>query len=644
MITPLNILRRLTLAAACLTVGAAASGQTCGYTAAEPVSAAYDAPKAGNGSMDYCWYFGTSNPRVLRAGNGYDRETSAAFMIPGEVVATLNGNTITSVKMTSGANMSYTSENHVIDVTVWLARDLYDEPVAVQHGRLSRTALKQAEIVFDEPWPITGDEPLYIGATVVMPTAKDCPWVTDRTPSANGTGFWVQRWENDELLGWEDWSGTYGSLMMSATVTGTNLPHNDCALVEMRHPDQVVPGRPFEMPITICNRGADSVTSVEFALKLGKGSTEYLTVPLDKPMTFNTRMTVTFTVICRDQGTDIPLEASVSKVNGEPDTNPSDNSARGLLLCISPEDGFQRVMVMEEGTGTWCGNCPRGLVSMQYMLEKYPETFIGIAIHQNDPMQIAGDYSYSPHLKRGWGYPNAMYNRDEDRYGTSLPYHNGVEEIYKDMMLRPAIAAVSQEVGRYDDETVAVKTECRFAFDNENKYGLAFVLVENGVGPYSQSNFYQGYKGSIPQWDIWSNGSDNVSILFDHVARYIDSYYGIEGSLPAKVSKGQTYEFVRHVPLDRLDSEDNYGIVTLLINRTTGKVENAAYTHCDANLPDLKLEQSALYDAVECTVADTEQAEPEYYDLRGVRVQADRLTPGLYIERRGTATRKVRIR
>ena len=31
--------------------------------------------------------------------------------------------------------------------------------------------------------------------------------------------------------------------------------------------------------------------------------------------------------------------------------------------------------VVEEGTGTWCGWCPRGIVAFRHMAEKYPETF-----------------------------------------------------------------------------------------------------------------------------------------------------------------------------------------------------------------------------------------------------------------------------
>ena len=42
---------------------------------------------------------------------------------------------------------------------------------------------------------------------------------------------------------------------------------------------------------------------------------------------------------------------------------------------------YDRVTVVEEGTGTWCGWCVRGIVALEYMRENYPDKFIGIGVH-----------------------------------------------------------------------------------------------------------------------------------------------------------------------------------------------------------------------------------------------------------------------
>ena len=43
-----------------------------------------------------------------------------------------------------------------------------------------------------------------------------------------------------------------------------------------------------------------------------------------------------------------------------------------------------KIVVGEEGTGTWCGWCPRGSVAMNWMDEKYYGYWQGIAVHNND--------------------------------------------------------------------------------------------------------------------------------------------------------------------------------------------------------------------------------------------------------------------
>ena len=58
---------------------------------------------------------------------------------------------------------------------------------------------------------------------------------------------------------------------------------------------------------------------------------------------------------------------------------------------------FDRTVVIEEGTGTWCGWCIRGIVAMDYMKKTYGDKFLGIAVHVNDVMQ-SYDYAVGVNL------------------------------------------------------------------------------------------------------------------------------------------------------------------------------------------------------------------------------------------------------
>lgn len=58
---------------------------------------------------------------------------------------------------------------------------------------------------------------------------------------------------------------------------------------------------------------------------------------------------------------------------------------------------------VEEATGTWCGWCPRGEVYMNYLYAKYPEHFVGIAVHQKDPMECK-DWIGQQGMRKPYGY------------------------------------------------------------------------------------------------------------------------------------------------------------------------------------------------------------------------------------------------
>ncbi|HYM21255.1 MAG TPA: Omp28-related outer membrane protein [Candidatus Kapabacteria bacterium] len=45
-------------------------------------------------------------------------------------------------------------------------------------------------------------------------------------------------------------------------------------------------------------------------------------------------------------------------------------------------------VLLEEFTGSWCGWCPRGIWAIEQLEQKYPNTFIPVAFHNSDPMQI----------------------------------------------------------------------------------------------------------------------------------------------------------------------------------------------------------------------------------------------------------------
>ncbi len=72
---------------------------------------------------------------------------------------------------------------------------------------------------------------------------------------------------------------------------------------------------------------------------------------------------------------------------------------------------YERKVVVEKGTATWCQWCPRSIVGFRTMYEKYPDNFIGIAIHDDD--MYSPSYIYML-WRIGGGLPKAIVNRKHE--------------------------------------------------------------------------------------------------------------------------------------------------------------------------------------------------------------------------------------
>ena len=80
-----------------------------------------------------------------------------------------------------------------------------------------------------------------------------------------------------------------------------------------------------------------------------------------------------------------------------------------LPLIAQNSGGFERRVLIEEGTGTRCPNCPRGFVGIQELKEAYGDRAVVIAVHQFD--------NRDPMYLRHSNYPDdCIFNRDGYHY------------------------------------------------------------------------------------------------------------------------------------------------------------------------------------------------------------------------------------
>ena len=484
----------------------------------------------------------------------------AAIEIPEQTAQMWEGNTLTKVRIGYG-------QATVRNITFFITEDLNGDPIYTQSCIITKQN-GWNEYTLNTPFEITGKK-FYVGYKLTTRAASDYPIGIDGVPTTSQLGDYIAIGNN-----WDHIGASYGNISLQVVIEGENLPTNDIAVASVSAPALVILNNEFSLTAGLSNTGANKITSVTGSVTVGENKYENIVLPLPKNGIApgeNVQVNISG-LVCTSVGTDIPVTLSVETVNGVEDTMTANNQATINISCI--ENGFSRNIVVEEWTGTWCGWCVRGLVGMAYMHEKYGnDGFIGIGVHGGDQMETA---TYAPFLnKYAEGFPGCIMNRTID----FDPSAESLEANFLQARQLPAFANV--ELGAYYTgdaivpEFIQVNADVEFAVASQNSnYKLAFVIIENNVGPYPQTNYYSG--GSYGQMDGWENKGSKVNTIFNEVARDIFDCNGINGSLPTVTEVGTKYNYVTEIATTNVKDITNCEIVAFVLNATSGEILNAA--------------------------------------------------------------------
>ena len=324
--------------------------------------------------------------------------------------------------------------------------------------------------------------------------------------------------------------------------------------------------------VKVCYRVNDQVFSQDFTgLNLNQGQTAALTV---------------------EQTVDVPLNTTCTydiwvEVDGDPALSVRD-SIRGTYFVSN------RRTLIEEGTGTWCGNCPGGALALEYMEKNYPDKVVSIAVHNDDPMEIAAyndfcQYPAFPMMLVDRKYLGLPAELDEDYNYSFLVPGSGVEYFFQLAQRFIADAELSGTATLTDanKNRLEIKVESRFINDCKSSgYDIALILLEDSVtapdgSMYPQSNYYAstkytfvGKKDTILNSGGWGELPGTVRMKYDHVARaaYNGSFngYGNNSQLPATIEGGKVYtsQFTWDIPEGTVNHIENCSVVALMTDAT----------------------------------------------------------------------------
>ncbi|UTW61421.1 Omp28-related outer membrane protein [bacterium SCSIO 12741] len=245
-----------------------------------------------------------------------------------------------------------------------------------------------------------------------------------------------------------------------------------------------------------------------------------------------------------------------------------------LPLSLFAQAQHTKVVLVEEGTGTWCQWCPRGDVYGIEMHKQYPKTAIYISVHDGDPMEMP-DYADQLNLS---GYPNGRI----DRNTTTGLQPGALSSDLAPYLSQTPIAGVSSDI-TFNSTTreLTMTIEAEMGKDATGSYRLGAIVVENGmIGPsprYDQSNSYSGGNfGTMGGYEKLPSPVPAGRMVYNHVARHLPGgFSGDSLSLPSQLDSAQTYTYVYKWTLPAEVNEDLIQVVGFMIDMSNGYMVNA---------------------------------------------------------------------
>lgn len=345
------------------------------------------------------------------------------------------------------------------------------------------------------------------------------------------------------------------------------LPNENGAVIAISNTSGLA-GQEFTPSVDVRNLGVQTITSFDLVIDYnGNQTTEMITgVSINSYDVYTVDYSQSIALVAGSNN----ITATISNVNGTAtDDDPNDDSKILNLDPLVPALG--KMVVSEEGTGTWCGWCPRGAVMLDKMTTQYNDYFTGIAVHNGDPMTVA---LYDDGLGFS-SFPTAVTDR-----GPGLNPSQIESQFLERIVEAPAAFITNGAVYNAGSRKLYVSVTADFQMAMSGDFRLACAITEDSVtgtsSGYNQSNYYSGgASGEMGGYELLGNPVPAADMVYDHVARGIlPDVDGQINSFPASVNSGEVHTVSFVFDIDSTWDMSKMHIVGLLID-DDGIINNA---------------------------------------------------------------------
>ncbi|MDE7110309.1 MAG: hypothetical protein K2O38_00215 [Muribaculaceae bacterium] len=415
------------------------------------------------------------------------------------------------------------------------------EAATLKNGQLSCT--------FSEPYTIT-EEGVYVGYTIpveeVSASVGCKPIAVVAGTDADGLYIYATR----SVLNWTSKSVDLGAVSaMSVTLDGEFAA--DAAGISLNSKYALVGGEKSEIMVKFSNYGTNELKSVEYTYSIGdKSGTAVKELSPAVEASFGSFVNSTISIDVPEQSGTYNLEVTLKKANGV-ECSANKSTAE---VSVAPFVPVNRPLV-EEFTGLWCGWCPRGYAAMEQLDIDFPETFVGLAYHNSDPMAVMSSYPVGIS-----GYPSATINR-----GTVFDPGNLTSSWPKEAA-KIANSNVQVELSWANEEKTILRSTTKVRF-LENQKGADFrigaCLVADGLEDpsWEQSNYYYNSAPTgVPLLDELFVGQKAAvtGLKFNDVVLSFPNPYGVAQGIPAEIKQYEEVTYVEDFDLNAVRNIEKF--------------------------------------------------------------------------------------
>lgn len=493
--------------------------------------------------------------RTITSNFGETLQPKGAIYIPADIAEMYKGCEVTGIRVGLAAAAS--------NFRMFVTSDLNGTPI-LEDTYPSEVQKGFTNISFTSgSYTITG-EPFFIGF--------ECEGA-DAAPLALSDAYDVNGCWADLGDGWKDYATdpTYNSctIALLARIKGSTMPY-DLALNSVSNVTQKK-NTPITISGTVTNLSPKLIREFQLGYSIDGGEEQIVTV--SKQIGSGNSSTFSFDIDGLSDGGTHPLNCRIVSLGDKEDAYDGNNHATASIGIVERFPKYR--MVAEEGTGTWCVYCPRGIWGFQKMEETYPDNFIGIAIHPYTSGEYYGLVCDSYASLVFSSFPTAYINRNSRQLVT--PTFAVLESTYNSTKdnLRLGEIEVKAEYADADKKTINATAYTTFMTSlSDANYRIGFVVTEDNVSGYQQQNGVMGWGDEVGDW---SNYPSVVSIDMQHVAREIFGYRGFENSVPSNVTADKQMQYTKTLTTpSKVQTPENVNVIALLYNVNTGLIENGA--------------------------------------------------------------------